>query len=623
MDRIRPLLPVVLLAALSGGLYGAAEALAVPIEARLWVENPAALIAAGFALSALLIVAPGAVLGLAGAGRTRGLLGAAAAVTALELVLMFITDPPPFREPPWWMNNPALLGGGLVAVAALLLAGRKVPAVGPVWLGLLCLAPLAGGVMKREASGGGAADRPNLLLITSDTTRADHIHTYGHKRISTPHVDQLAEGGVLFENAFSQIAVTGPSHTTILSGNGTWTHGTLLNGIPVLEEQVLLPERLKEEGWRTGAFVSAYVLESAMGFNRGFGTYDDDFSWLKGSSDLMAARIWAGIKRRLNPDEVLERRGGDTVDSALGWLEANPEGQPWFLWVHLFDPHGPYAPPEPYSSMYYDGDPTDPKHTSMQRVKHVAVYLEDSLEGITDLNYVIAQYDGEISYMDAQVGRLMEALEARGEVDDTVVLFSGDHGESLGENDIWFNHGDDVFDASTHVPLIVRWPGHVPGGKRVKGLVELTDIAPTLYELLGVEAPETLHDGQSLVPKWTEDKSRPYTRSFIFDREANIAARESGEYLKPHWRMVGLRGRSSLFVRREAGDFYDEMYELDDPEKDVIKGWYEDGLKREIIDNLVSVADQLIAAGDAGLTHSTQELTAEQEQKLRDLGYVE
>jgi len=622
MDRFRPLIPVMLLAALAGGLYGVAEALAVPVEARLWLESPWPLAVFGFFTTALLVMIPGGLIGLAGNDRLKGLMGGAAAITAFELVMMFITDPPPFQEPSWWMKNPALLGGGLLVTAGLVVASRKIKLVGAIWTVVLCAVPLMMGLTARKVASGVTGERPNLLVVTSDTTRADHIHAYGHKRISTPNIDRLAQEGVLFENAFSQIAVTGPSHTTIFTGQGTWSHGTLLNGIPTPAEERMVSEALSESGYRTGAFVSAYVLEARMGFDRGFATYDDDFSWLKGSSALMTGRLWAGIQRRIAPDAVLERRGGDTVDAALSWLDAAPEGQPWFLWVHLFDPHGPYEPPAPYDTMYYSGDQTDPKHDSMKRVKNTASYLEESLEGVTDLSYVIAQYDGEISYMDEQVGRLLNALDTRGEAGETLVVFSGDHGESLGENDVWFNHGDDVYDPSTHVPLVMRFPGNIPAGERVSGIAELTDIAPTIYDLMAMPIPEDI-DGYSLTPHWTADRGRGYARSMIFDREANIADREAGRSDKPQWRMAGLRSDSTLFVYRDSPEFLNALYELDDQEKDVIGFWHEDDDKSSALDHLEGIAQGLLESGEEGAERSSQEISDEDRELLEQLGYME
>ena len=629
MHRLRPLLSVALTAALVGALYGASEAMAVPLEGRLWIPSPALLVVAGALGGALLVALPGAILGLVGRGWTRGLAGGAAAITIAEIGLAVITDPPPFQEPAWYVGSPVALGVGLLLVGIFLGAGRVSRAVGPAWGGGVAMSPALAGVARRDSPPEVAAsgERPNVLLVTSDTTRADRLAPYGNPRVKTPALSRLAAEGALFESAFAQIAVTGPSHTGIFSGAGTWNHGTLLNGIPIQDDQPLLPERLQAAGYHTGAFVSAYVLEAEMGFSRGFSTYDDDFSWLKGGSGLLAGRLLAGIKRRISPDEVLERLGGDTVDAALSWLEATPAERPWFLWVHLFDPHGPYAPPPPYDTLYYSegADPRDPANTSMEQVENVAVYLEESLEGITDLDYVLAQYDGEISYMDAQVGRLLKALDARGEADDTLVVFAADHGESLGEHDYWFNHGDDVFDPSMHVPLILRLPGALPAGARVEELVELTDIAPTITELVGVES-RPHPDGRSLVKlargEARSKSIRRFARSLIFDREANLVDRAAGAITKPRWRMVGLRSDENLYVYRDHEDYDEAIYGVPQDEN-VYVDFYNTDNGEEILGILADNSRALLEIGAEGLEHSGQEMSQEQIDKLRELGYME
>ena len=158
-----------------------------------------------------------------------------------------------------------------------------------------------------------------------------------------------------------------------MTGLGPWSHGVLLNGIPAPEDRVTMAERLTQEGYRTGAFVSAYVLNHTIGLSRGFSTYDDDFSALKGAEALLGARLLAAVSRNLNPDDVLERQGGATIDDAIAWLKEGDESRPYLLWVHLFDPHGPYAPPAPYDTAYYEGDPRSPTHTSMAQATGVAV----------------------------------------------------------------------------------------------------------------------------------------------------------------------------------------------------------------------------------------------------------
>jgi arylsulfatase A-like enzyme len=343
--------------------------------------------------------------------------------------------------------------------------------------------------------------------------------------------------------------VTGPSHTTILTGRGPWEHGNLLNGLALPAAFPLVSEVLRADGYATAAFVSGFVLEGELGFARGFDVYDDDFDGTGAWRDTAPGALLAMARRRARHD-LLERRGDRTVDAALAWL-ARPRDRPFFLWVHLFDPHGPYAPPPPWDERYYAGDPRDPGHHSMEQVSGVAPYLRSSLEGITDAAWVQAQYEGEISFADQQAGRIVDAIPS-----DTLVVVAGDHGESLGEHGVWFNHGDDVYGESTRVPLAMRWPGHVSAGTIVATPVELTDVAATILDLVGV--PSSL-GGSSLFAE------RQYARSICFDRAANRRAREAGTIDRPTYRMVALEGADGTFVHRDAPGSTDEWSGTGEP----------------------------------------------------------
>jgi arylsulfatase A-like enzyme len=467
-----------------------------------------------------------------------------------------------------------------------------------------------------------SAGAQSVVIVTLDTTRADHLGVYG-ARTATPNLARLAAEGVLYEAALAPIPVTGPSHTSLMTGLGPWTHGVLLNGIPAPIDRVTLAERLAAQGYRTGAFVSAYVLNHTIGLSRGFTTYDDDFSSLKGAEALLGARLLAAVSRNLNPDEVLERQGGATIDDAVAWLGAGDTSRPYLLWVHLFDPHGPYAPPAPYDTAYYEGDPRSPAHTSMAEATGVAAYLQDSLRGVTDAAWVVAQYDGEISYADAQLGRLLDAIDARADAGRTVVVVAGDHGESLGEHGVWFNHGDDLYDPSLHVPLVMRGAG-LPAGTRVPEVVELIDVAPTIYALLGLDGPEGM-DGRVLPP--TGASAAQSARAIAFDREANLAARKAGQLSKPTHRMVGLRSPSALFVLREAEGFDDELYLGEPgpplsplPEVSSLDAMLAEPSGLATVETLRARAEALLG-GD--VARSSVELSPEEKARLEALGYLD
>ncbi|MCB9759505.1 MAG: sulfatase [Alphaproteobacteria bacterium] len=620
-------LSFLLLGALAGGaLVGVVEAVDVLLFGRLHLTAPALLVLAGLGGGALLGVAPGGLLAALLTPRrwTDGLFGGAAAVALVALTLAVLTDPPPFQEAPWWVGNPLVLAGALAAAAAGAWAlGRLPRPVGAAAAGVLAL--LVGG--SGSGSVGGAEqprDAPNLLIVTLDTTRADHTAPYGHPQVQTPSLSRLAGEGALFEAAFAPVAVTAPSHASLMSGRGPWQHGLLINGIPMPTDVPLLAELARAQGYRTGAFVSAYVLDHTVALDRGFSTYDDDFSSVKGSGRLLAGRVLAALGRRFSPDHILERTGDRTAADALSWLDEVPDGQPWFLWVHLFDAHGPYAPPPAYRDLYFQGDPRDPADRSMSRVRSIAPYLQRSLAGVTSVDWVIAQYDGEISFADAQLGRVLDALAARGEADDTLVVVAGDHGESLGEQGVWFNHGDDLYDASLHVPLVMRWPAGVPAGVRSGEVVELMDVMPTVTELLGWPTPEGL-DGQSLVGAWQSGPSGE-ARALGFDRPANVEARKRGEITAPKWRVSALRSPDARYVHREAPGYPDALFVragdrlMEVSTLDEVASTPEGAATVEV---LRQRAARLMEAGAGAAERSATEVDPAVRQRLEALGYME
>jgi len=305
---------------------------------------------------------------------------------------------------------------------------------------------------------GASTARPPVILITIDTLRADRLSSYGSDRVETPHIDRLAAEGVRFDNASSTVPFTLPAHSSIMTGLYPPSHGVRENvGYVLGAEQVTLAERFRDAGYRTGGFVSAFVLDARWGIGRGFDTYVDDFDL-----DSMAGANLGSV----------QRPGPETIAHALEWLDetaasgdggaaGRTTGSPFFLWLHLFDPHDPYEPPEPFRSEY-EGRP----------------------------------YDGEVAYTDSLIGDFRAELEQRGLFDESVVVLTADHGEGLGDHGESY-HGFFVYDSTVHVPLIVRLPGGVEGGRAVAGAVSHVDIAPTLAELLdlggtGVEQGRSL-----------------------------------------------------------------------------------------------------------------------------------
>src|SRR6266849_357721 len=303
------------------------------------------------------------------------------------------------------------------------------------------------------------ASQPDVFLITIDTLRADHVHCYGYEHIQTPALDSLAKDGIRFVQGFTPSPITNTSHTTILTGLLPSTHGVTDFAVPLAETHPTWAELLKKRGYHTAAFIGAVILDSktlAPGLDRGFDFYDNFPEHPKTKSR------WGRV----------ERRGMDVVQHAERWLSAHPAG-PHFVWVHLYDPHDPYEPPPPYSQTYKD---------------HL--------------------YDGEIAYADSALANFVAYLKKQGWYENAVVIVVGDHGEGLGEHHE-DTHGIFLYDSTTHVPLIVKWPGRGNAGKMVNAQVRTTDILPTVLDLLHVPLPERL-DGESLKPYFDgmEDASR-------------------------------------------------------------------------------------------------------------------
>jgi choline-sulfatase len=297
-----------------------------------------------------------------------------------------------------------------------------------------------------------SASRPNILLITLDTTRADHLGAYGDAGARTPTFDRLAAQGVLFERAVSVAPITLPAHVSLLTGRYPFAHGVRNNGNFRLADDVpTLATALHDRGYRTAAFVSAFVLDRRSGLSRGFDEYDDRF-------DAGAAAT---------PDDEVERRGDRTGQLAEQWIatqhgDAGAAAAPFFVWLHLYDPHDPYTPPAPFAERFRD-----------------------------------RPYDGEIAFDDAVVGSLLERLERLGVLSTTIVALVGDHGESLGEHHE-VTHAMFVYESVVRVPMMLSWPGHLAPA-RVAPLVRAIDLAPTLLDLAGV-ARFAVAEGQTLLP---------------------------------------------------------------------------------------------------------------------------
>jgi len=447
----------------------------------------------------------------------------------------------------------------------------RLPRLVLVLAALLFPVGCGGGSAGGGGEGGTEESVPrNLLLVTFDTTRADHIGAYGYAAAETPNVDGLAAAGVLFEECISPAPLTLPAHSSLLSGLSPDHHGARNNGTHTLPDKVrTLAEILHDSGFHCGAVVSSLVLDSRYGLAQGFDEYDDDLSASGETAQFM----------------LRETKASDTLRRARKWLERRGRDR-WFLWVHFFDPHAAYLPPEPYVSRH-PGRP----------------------------------YDGEIAAADAALGSLLADLRADGELDRTLVVFTADHGESLKEHGE-STHSFFLYDATTHVPLVMCAPSRLPAGRRVAATVGIVDVLPTVLDLLGVPADSPARvggrplDGVSLAacargevedprrpPLYQESMTPYYSHAWAPLR----ALRGSG------WRYVEAPREEYYDLRRDPGEIHDLLAVTAAP----------DAALRARVASLRAQLDARRAQGEEDSRRSgAAAMSGEERAQLAELGYV-
>ena len=342
-----------------------------------------------------------------------------------------------------------------------------------------------------------ASERPSydVILITLDTLRPDHLGCYGYTAIQTPHIDQLAATGARFTQAFTPVPVTLPSHTSLMTGSfplATGVHDFSGNRVP--PGAATLAKILRDHGYSTAAFIGAPVLDSRFGLNQGFETYFDHFQ-LGGMEEVHL--------------DAMKRPGNQVVDEALKWLSHRPS-QPMFLWVHLYDAHSPYRPPAPYAERY-PGRP----------------------------------YDGEIAFADAQVGRLVAALSQQGRLEKSLVVLVSDHGESLGEHGEK-THGFFVYNSTLHIACLVKVPAAAP--RVISDEVSLVDVMPTVLQALEISIPPTVQ-GRSLLS---------LVEGHAAEGASNVYAESYPPLLHFGWNLLrSLQSRGWKYIETTRPELYD------------------------------------------------------------------
>jgi arylsulfatase A-like enzyme len=329
-----------------------------------------------------------------------------------------------------------------------------------------------------SASPVAAASRSNVLLITIDTLRADHLGLYGYRRPTSPSIDALGASSRVFDRAYTYWPKTRGSMVILLTGRMPSENGYSRTHPVLFPFNKTIAAILGAAGYETAAAVDNSNVSAQNGYASGFKTYRE--TWEEGDLKTEA------------------ERGRAITDSALRLFRTPPPSRPFFLWLHYVNPHAPYTPPEPFNTKFQDALSQTGPHLPTVRDFHGGIHKEwaDATPGHQNAPYFVAQYDGEVATADAEVGRVLEGLKASGAWERTLILLTSDHGESLGEHDYYFDHGEDVYEPCLRIPLIVRVPGRSPG--REEGAASTLDVLPTILDGVKVSYPPGL-PGRSLL----------------------------------------------------------------------------------------------------------------------------
>ncbi|MBN1827096.1 MAG: sulfatase-like hydrolase/transferase [Candidatus Eisenbacteria bacterium] len=364
----------------------------------------------------------------------------------------------------------------------------------------LCTVPLILSGHERDGASRATDKMPSVLLISIDALRADHLGCYGHSRSVSPRVDRLAKEGAQFLQAFCPVPSTGPSHATMLAGIAPQTHGVRENAYTLSDTFFTIAEMLRDEGYETAGFVTNPLIGTRFGFSQGFDTYVESghvekiTSWKSGLllQTLLAKEIY---------DKLAYQYLGAKDQTLLcleKWMKRRKD-KPFFIFLHLLDPHTPYTPLEPFLRMF----PAEPI-----RDRDLLWILQGKDEELLARN--ISQYDGEVAQTDRKINSLFRFLEDRGLMENLIIVYTADHGENLGDHEPYFAHHD-VFDSGLQVPLIIRWPRRIDSGMLIEEMVENRDIVPTVLSMVGLKVPACV-EGKDLTPLFDGLRAppRPY-----------------------------------------------------------------------------------------------------------------
>jgi arylsulfatase A-like enzyme len=437
---------------------------------------------------------------------------------------------------------------------------------------------------------------PNILFVSIDSLRADHVSCYGYAKPTTPHLDRLAAEGVRFHRALANAPWTLPSHITMLTGQEVGVHNVLTEKTALADSAVTIAEVLRDHGYRTIGVASAPYLKSTFGFGQGFQTYDEELAQVdfKESHEAVTAK--------------------KAVNKALDAIKKHRR-HPWFVFLHLWDVHYDYTPPAPFDRRFVDPNYRgDFPMKNWEKNRQFKVGMDPA-----DFAYVLAQYDGEVAWVDEQLGRLFTALREWGLDQNTIVVVTSDHGDELLDHG-QKGHGHSLFDELVWVPLIVKGPG-APAGRVVDCPVGLIDLYPAFLEWAGVEKSQYSGPGRSLVGQFVPDATCDATRElFAETRMSNLD--KLYHYKRGHEMMIEV-------------DRYKYHNRVDSPLRELLYNVRQDPLERA--DLLAAEPDKYEELKERMDRHQrrngllrqrwkltkTHEIDEKTTQQLKELGYIQ
>jgi arylsulfatase A-like enzyme len=400
------------------------------------------------------------------------------------------------------------------------------------------------------------SNRLNVIFISIDTLRADHLSCYGYDKLNTKNIDDLAKRGVRFAKAYTSIPITLPSHSSMMTGLYPMHHGALSNRFYLSHNNLTLAEILNDHGYTTAAFISAFPLSARFNFNQGFQYFNNERSRQSLAviyplhslrSTWLIHHLYAFRFINLS----LDRKAKDVNNAAIRWLKIHHK-KPFFIFMHFFDPHSPYIAPRKYNKLMY----------------HPNINAFESLKRYYPLNKTYP-YNSEIAYVDEEIGRLIHSLEALRILNKTIIIFIADHGEGLGDHN-YMSHGQRVYQEQLHVPLFVVYPPIIPKGKVVEKSINIVNIMPTILDMLKIPIPQGI-DSSSLLPFIFEEEKKSstpiYATAWYFQPSSFY---RYAAVIKDNWKLICHLENKKRDQLYNLQDDPKEQYNLEEKEKKVI-----------------------------------------------------